>query len=147
MKNRTIQNPILLRFSCGYCNCVHEKWIFDDFWVPRSFVPQKQHVLRFGGLWDGLEQEPKIMILGYLGVWAFWCQKSNLSFKMCFFGLKSIKTFLLAKNCTLYRRIVLKMPSDEFTKNSILAVLGIFVYFLTFFAFFLLESRLNYTAK
>jgi len=39
------------------------------FWVPTSpVVPQKQHVLRFGGLCDGLEQEPKIMILGYLGL-------------------------------------------------------------------------------
>ena len=31
------------------------------------------------------------MILSYLELWAFWCPKSNLSFKMWFFGLNSIR--------------------------------------------------------
>ena len=88
--------PSKTRFYCGFL--VDIALIFTKneflmtFWVPRSpVVPQKQHMLRFGSLCDGLEQEPKIMILSYLGLWAFWCQKSNLSFKMWFFGLKSMK--------------------------------------------------------
>ena len=80
------------KFSIVLKSEIHKNELLMTFWVPRRpLVPQKQHMLRFGSLCDSLEQEPKIMILSYLGLWAFWCQKSNLSFKMRFFGLKSIK--------------------------------------------------------
>ena len=103
------------------------------FWVPRSpVVPQKQHMLRFGSLCDGLEQEPKIMILSYLGLWAFWCQKSNLSFKMWFFGLKSIKIISFDQKLHFVQKNCLKNALGRIYKKFNFGSFGHFWHFLLF---------------
>ena len=75
---------------------------------------------------------------------AFWYQKMNLSSKMWFFGLKSIKIVSFDQKLHFVQKNCLKNALGRVYEKF---NFGSFAHFLAFFAFFLLESRLNYTAK
>ena len=65
------------------------KWLFG---FPKTlWNPKKPHKLPFESLYKCLWKWSKIVIFGILAFWACWDQKSNLSFNMWFFGIKSIK--------------------------------------------------------